>query len=427
MTEHEPNGTTPDSTFLTRVVIQNYRSIASCDVRLGPLTFLVGPNGSGKSNFLDALRFVSDGLRTTLGQAIRERGGIDEVICRSTDEPTNLGIRLEFRLASGERGFYALRVGRRSLGGFEVQKEEFSNIAMEDSPASSQPFGGDFLVESGSVTRFVYKLQAGPPDFMPPAVATDRLYLVSVSGYPTFRPIFDALSKMAFYSLSPDQIRNVQSPDISDILARDGSNITSVIARLAEQDENTKIRIEDYLSHVTAGIEGVDVRKLGPKEILEFRQKLPSMNASWNFLSTSMSDGTLRALGILVALFQSSSDLTPAVPFVGIEEPEVSLHPAASGVLRDALHEAAVTRQVAITSHSPDLLDASDIDDRSLLGVTMDGGSTHIGPVDSVARSVLRDRLYTAGELLRLGRLQPATALSGAKGDAVDLFERWTS
>jgi len=55
-----------DSTFLTRVVLRNYKSIAECNVRLHPLVFLVGPNGAGKSNFLDALRFVADALRTSL-------------------------------------------------------------------------------------------------------------------------------------------------------------------------------------------------------------------------------------------------------------------------------------------------------------------------------------------------------------------------
>ncbi len=52
------------STFLKRVVLKNYKSIAFCDVSLGPLVFLVGPNGAGKSNFVDALRFVGDGLRS---------------------------------------------------------------------------------------------------------------------------------------------------------------------------------------------------------------------------------------------------------------------------------------------------------------------------------------------------------------------------
>ena len=74
-----------DSTFLTRVVLENYKSIKHCDVQMRPLMFLVGPNGAGKSNFLDALRFVSDALNTSLEHAIRQRGDIDQVRRRSTE------------------------------------------------------------------------------------------------------------------------------------------------------------------------------------------------------------------------------------------------------------------------------------------------------------------------------------------------------
>jgi len=66
---------------LMRVALKNFKSLAACDMRLGPLTFLVGPNGAGISNFLDALRSVTDSLRTSLEHALRERGGINEV-CR---------------------------------------------------------------------------------------------------------------------------------------------------------------------------------------------------------------------------------------------------------------------------------------------------------------------------------------------------------
>jgi len=62
--------------LLRRVVLKDYKSIKACNVSLGSLAFLVGPNGSGKSNFLDALRFVADALRTSLDHAMRERGGI---------------------------------------------------------------------------------------------------------------------------------------------------------------------------------------------------------------------------------------------------------------------------------------------------------------------------------------------------------------
>jgi len=70
------------SPFITRVRLTNFRSIASCDVRLGPLSILVGPNGSGKSNFLDALRFVADVFTFGLDHAVRVRGLAEEIISR---------------------------------------------------------------------------------------------------------------------------------------------------------------------------------------------------------------------------------------------------------------------------------------------------------------------------------------------------------
>lgn len=62
--------------FLTRVVLRNYKSIATCDVALGPLTYLVGANGSGKSNFVDGLHLVRDALTGSLDNALNERGGL---------------------------------------------------------------------------------------------------------------------------------------------------------------------------------------------------------------------------------------------------------------------------------------------------------------------------------------------------------------
>src|ERR1039457_861403 len=94
------------STFLTRVALKNFKSLAACNVTLGPLTFLVGPNGAGKSNFLDALRFVTDSLRTSLEHALRDRGGINEVRRRSAGHPNHFGLRLWFSLPSGEVGHY---------------------------------------------------------------------------------------------------------------------------------------------------------------------------------------------------------------------------------------------------------------------------------------------------------------------------------
>ncbi len=395
-----------DSRFLTRVVLRNYKSIAACDVHLGALNFLVGPNGSGKSNFLDALRLVGESLRTTLDHALRDRGGISEVRRRSSGHPTHFGIRLEFSFA-GWTGHYAFDVGAKERGGYVVKNEEC--FVQLPSSVSSH-----YVTEAGSVVQTNLKT--------PPKAAADRLYLVTVSGLDEFRPLFDALSHMGFYNLNPDRMRDLQSPDPGEVLARDGGNLAAVLTAMASRSPISKARVEDYLARVVSGVKGVDPKIIGPKETIEFRQAVSGATHPWKFLAASMSDGTLRALGILVALFQSARNGANPVRLVGIEEPEAALHPAAAGVLTDSLREASQRTQIVVTSHSPDLLDNEDISDGEVLAVLSEQGETKIGRLDPASRSALRDHLYTAGDLLRMDQLRPDPAETNLKPEQLNLF-----
>jgi len=176
---------------------------------------------------------------------------------------------------------------------------------------------------------------------------------------------------------------------------------------------------------VVSGVQKVDAKPIGSKETLEFRQQMAGSKHPWRFLAANMSDGTLRAVGVLVALFQSSNGQGLKVPLVGIEEPEVALHPAAAGVLLDALVDASRNTQVVVTSHSPELLDDNRIASESILAVLADEGITKVGPLNEVGKSALRDRLYTPGELLRLNQLAPdLDALERVNSGQLNLFNK---
>ena len=165
-------------------------------------------------------------------------------------------------------------------------------------------------------------------------------------------------------------------------------------------------RVLEFLRLVVPGIIDVQSKALGPKETLEFTESTTPDERSRRFLASSMSDGTLRALGVIVALFQHPGG-GRTIPVVGIEEPEMALHPAAAGVLFDCLREASLSRQVLVTSHSPDLLDRSDIPVESILAVSAEDGKTFVGTVDKASKKILGDRMRTAGELLRLNQITP--------------------
>lgn len=371
-----------DRFHIRRVRLRGYRSIAECDVELGPLTMLVGPNGAGKSNFVDALRFVADSLNGSLRSAIGDRGGVGAVAHQGA-RPR--GFRVEFDFET-----------RQSTGtyGFEVRRYDMTREFCKISPLGEDSPKHSFSIESKRVRS--------TETVMPP-VSSDRLYLVAAAGIDVFRPVFDGLASVNVFNLNPGAMRILEAESPEAPLGRDGTNIANVVARLESHQADTHKLISDYLSHVVPDLLGVRSRKVESWRVLEFRQRVG--NETVTFPVTSMSDGTLRALGVLVASLAAEPGSTAAP--VGIEEPETALHPAAAAVLLDALRDAAETRQILVTTHSPDLLDSPDITEDQVLAVELRHGRTRIGPVDAAGQLALRERLLTPGELLRAGQLAP--------------------
>ena len=378
--------------FVRRVRIRNFKSIGHCDIDLGSLTILVGQNGSGKSNFLDALRFVVDGLKATLDYAIKSRGGIDAVRRKSTGHPRNFSVDLFLNLSGYREARYGFEIAAQKNGGFLVKEEYF------------------YILEASGDRTDEYKVNSGQlvlnNNGTMPAASADRLYLVNASGLPQYREVYDGLLAMGFYNLNPEALKALQSPDSGEILQRDGSNIASVIHRIANEEPKLKKRFQSYLSSIVPGITDVNRISVGPKETLEFRQNVAGAAIPWKFYADSMSDGTLRVLGTLVAVMQVT-ETSKTASLVGIEEPETALHPAASGALMDALREATGHTQIIVTSHSPDLLDQVRLETDQVLVVQARAGETQIAPMNEANKLAIRDHLFTLGQLLSLDQLLP--------------------
>ena len=90
----------------------------------------------------------------------------------------------------------------------------------------------------------------------------------------------------------------------------------------------------------------------------------------------------------------------------------------------DALREAAVHTQIIVTSHSPDFLDQVNPEEDELLVVESRDGTTVIADVDSSSLKVIKNHLYTPGELLRMDQLQPDEASIQRQLKQLSLFSR---
>lgn len=386
-----------------QVQIKNYKSIAQISVNLEPFTVFVGPNGSGKSNFMDALAFVQECLSESIELAFKNRGGIAAVRRSSAGHPTHITIRFVLKLSDDLFADYVFEIAAKPKEKFSVARER---CVVEKLMGKSH----SFEIKDGKFTTEIPGIR--------PKVAPDRLALFAASATDEFRPVYDFLTSMRFYSIVPVRLRELQEPDAGDFLKRDGSNAAAVLKRLQEetQSDGQYDRVCRLLSRVVDGIKKVEYRALGQKETLQFKQDVGSKDP-WTFNALNMSDGTLRVLGLLLAVYQPGP-----YSVVAIEEPEATVNPAVAEVVVEVLMDAANKKQVLLTSHSPDILDYKELTDTQIRVVTMEHGRTLIAPVSQAGRDAIRERLYTPGELLRSGELSPDHKAAEQAAQQLNLF-----
>ncbi|MCK7510409.1 MAG: ATP-binding protein [Desulfobacterales bacterium] len=202
-----------------------------------------------------------------------------------------------------------------------------------------------------------------------PSLDPASLCLPVVGGDMGFAPILRTLSTFKVYSIEPGKLREMQDADSGVSLRSDGSNAASVLRRLIRNQKEAVAQVYSILEAIVPNTKKVVSKKHGKKLSLEFTQSWDEKNIL-KFEAFNMSDGTLRALGLLMAIYQK-----PAPSLLVIEEPEATIHPGALGAILDLIRHANRTMQVIVTTHSPEVLDAKWIGGREFANSQLAGGS----------------------------------------------------
>ncbi len=373
--------------MIKRLSVSNYRSLGeNVNMEFGRFTALVGPNGSGKSNVVDVLRFVSDAMQMGLSGAITHRHGIGAVRRWSGGHPFNTSIRLELLLEEGVRASYSFELRGDSADEYKVKLEEALVTV------GNEAFR--FRIENGQWVE-------GPPGLTPP-VEEKSLALSIIGGDARFQPLVHALQQIAVYAIFPDTLRAPQKYSPVKPMDRHGSNWSSI---LKDQPKETwKPELVSALHKLTGDTEDIKVSQAASYLVVEFRHTSPNKKPKW-FDAAQESDGTLRVAGIVTALLQE-----PPVPVIGIEEPELTVHPGAIPLLYDFLKQASRRSQVFVTTHSPELLDLVDAEDVRVVVRSQEG--TTVGLMSADQRRAVREGLMTLGDVLRTEGLQQELPLA---------------
>jgi predicted ATPase len=335
---------------INRIAIKNYKSLKCLELDLKPLMVFVGPNNAGKSNIFDSLWFLSEFVKMEPGVAARQRGGFDQIVFNGKTAQT-ISIELEGSIMVKDKErlyWYFIQLNGDKWGNCFVQQEIF-RILKEDGKIDILKYPdekGSAIVydESG---KQISSFGAGK----------DRSYLYyfrDPDHYPILGHFSHEVQNWQFFNLVPSSMRSPLPVRRELQLQSYGENL-SVVLHVLQSEHPDKFReIEDILKSAVSELKelttGLTAHETGHTYVRILEKHLAISIPAWG-----MSDGTLRVLGCLAALYSPASP-----PLICFEEPENYVHPRLLELMVDLLKCASERSQVLINTHSPYLVDFLD-------------------------------------------------------------------
>ncbi|KYF53452.1 hypothetical protein BE04_24815 [Sorangium cellulosum] len=327
---------------LTTLRAERYRSLKHVDTSFGGLSVLIGTNASGKSNVLDALRFLSEGVRAKdFADSVADRGGVLHLAWKG-EVVGEVSVETHYE-DEGKR--YAWTVGLRRAGGGFATWERLYQIHDGGSPGH--------LLEANAGKAWWYSTQA-KSNRVSLALAPTACALAVASADESFpaRRLGAFVQRWGFFDPSPPLLRRASNVLDADRLDTFGRNLAARLYALKKGPDGGEAfnRIVTATRRVLGVPEQLDLRESDIDGRVYFVQREPGL--SYDVHQVGASSGTLRILAMMTALFGEAD-----ASLVGVEEPENHVHPSALRAFAEYLRDASERVQILVTTHSPLLLD----------------------------------------------------------------------
>lgn len=334
---------------------ENYRSLRSIRMDLGPVNLFVGANGAGKSNLYRSLQLIKASADGQFSRMIAEEGGILSAHWSGgLKKHQKAQIRLEAEIVDEETGIvYHYRIGagfkQPTAAGFEQEAQiKFEDISIDTGrrPHTLMTRKGGLI----SVRDENGRMAEHPEQAMTSETA---LYMLGDAGrYPEISTLRHIIGQWRFYhGFRSDVDSPLRRPCLAitaPMLSEDGSNIAAVLATLAHIRADTI----DLDRAVFDAFSGAALSIPSPKEYAQFGLVLPDF-PNRIFQPRELSDGQIRFLALAAALLSYRRP-----PFIALNEPEASLHPDMLPALAGMIANASADSQVWVVTHSQALAGA---------------------------------------------------------------------
>ena len=391
--------------MLKKLILENWKSFRYAELYFDPLTVLIGTNASGKSNVVEALEFLR---RMATGETVDValngdrvlppiRGGSEWITFRPNDETEftlkillqeeksetdilrsiKINPQLKYQAITDESIGFKSRSGNFEKSAKDGEIKNYFNVIdlnyylnFFDFESFKNLFNNNPIIRKtikSIVLEELFKDEKYKAKYDEDIRYDEKVEsFISISHEEVIKDSYlqvvmsfvkKTLTEILILNPIPSQMRDFSR--LSETIEQDMSNIAGVLAALPEDQ---KLEVEStlsyYLQHFPEGyikkIWAEKIGRLGTDAMLYCQEEWQPGQIT-EIDARSMSDGTLRFIGILTALL-----IRPEGSLIVIEEIDNGLHPSRAELLVRTLREIGTKRKIdlLITTHNPALLDA---------------------------------------------------------------------
>lgn len=323
------------------------------------LAVFVGANGTGKTTLFDALGFISDSLHNNVRQAVQKRGGYKELISRSTDGNIAIEIKFKIAIAGKERLVtYFLEISQEKGLPFinrEILKYKRGSYGSPFHFLDFRKGSGYAITNEELFDKKDEELDREPQTLSAP----DILAVKGLGQFQRFKAANAFRNFIESWHVSDFQIdkaRPGQEAGYAEHLSPNGNNLALVAQYIYEYHPALFKQILDKMGNRVPGISKVEASNTEDGRIV-----LKFQDGSFKdpFIAKFVSDGTIKMFAYLLLLHDPNPH-----PLLCIEEPENQLYPSLMVPLLEEFREYAQKGgQVFVSTHSPELLNAAELEE----------------------------------------------------------------
>lgn len=355
--------------MLSSLIIENFKSYVKAVIPLASMTFLIGPNASGKSNALEAFRLLSwlaKGMRLDdIGRNIQNgdahiRGRAADLFKDVTDvltigchlDDSVLGwneLQIEIGMSDEQLVLEGEAISSSSealplyhVEGLQSKHTDVLNVMYNNfKRGKNKP-----RIPCTNQQAIFYQLETPGRFLQKDTRAQKEIPAVTQRFREQLRNIF-------FLAPNPAAMRDYSFAGDNE-LREDGSNLSSVLAKLCKQEQMKQSLLDFIRSLPEQDITDISFVSTERSDVM-VRLHESFGNKEQKIDAPLLSDGTLRVLSVGAVLLSA-----PEKSLVVIEEVDNGIHPSRADFLVKQIQNIVSRRglQVLISSYNPALLDA---------------------------------------------------------------------